>query len=834
MNRCVMRAALAFACALLFILQFRGIPRPITVVMDVRTEHCAQLHLQYDVPVNSSAPESVVRMIDSRERFRTLRIPINSSAVRNVRLLALAGCGRLWLRHVRLELLGGRVVSVPTTDIFPISPATTLTRRSDVVKINGGEADAGVAFLVSDFVYASRFADCLSWMIVLALCGTTTALAWLLRGSTLPGSAISMHADGVIGHAFIALTVSMYMIASIANVSGSATPFWHYYADRSAPDAGVLLGTPKEIRSDEWMVHTPWMMSQAARYPPFSTENPGVGDGAMTLLNNLPARHWSMFFRPQMWVFFVADFSHAFAFYWNFKWFSLLVGAFLFLRVVCNGQSLVAIFGALLLYFSPFIQWWFSTPTCMPEMLGALFLGLWSVTVIQRSESKGAIVAAGILLVLTTEQFVFCSYPRFQVPLVWLAIFVLASGIARGRPELRRWRIFALWSAVAVIVALLVCWFREVAPLISQMASLAYPGKIVCRGGDIPWRNFLAPFLEFSMTQEHFRKGAMNVCDASGFLFFAPLLAAIAVHDVFFRRYDAVFLAMMLYILLIIAFMHFGVPPWVAYWTGFSRVYAILANLGLGVASIVALCRYLSRDDAVLPVMRGEVLLLPALAALVIGLFYATNVMIGRFTEIVTVVAAGFFFALVFVCLWKRRVITCAILLLVPLIYANGLVNPIVHGLSGLTGGEVFRWFEEIHHTRPAGKWLVLGGSSRSNTLAHLIKATGADVLGGTRCNPDAAMVRVLDPNGSHADVYNRHAAISFAPGTGSEPSFQFTFINTYRVLLPLDAAIFDRLGVRYVVEVDLPQTQGRIDGFDVIGEREGLRLLERSRSAAQ
>ena len=55
-----------------------------------------------------------------------------------------------------------------------------------------------------------------------------------------------------------------------------------------------------------------------------------------------------------------------------------------------------------------------------------------------------------------------------------------------------------------------------------------------------------------------------------------------------------------------------------------------------------------------------------------------------------------------------------------------------------------------------------------------------------------------------------------------------------FRVLLPLDAAIFDRLGVRYVVEVDFPQTQGRIDGFDVIGEREGLRLLERSRSAAQ
>src|SRR6266550_7240128 len=114
MDRYVIRAALALACALLFVLQFRGIPRPITVVMDVRTERCARLRLQYDVPANAGAPESVVRMIDSRDRFRRLRMPINATAMRNVRLIQSAGCGQLWLRHVRFELLGGRVVSVPT------------------------------------------------------------------------------------------------------------------------------------------------------------------------------------------------------------------------------------------------------------------------------------------------------------------------------------------------------------------------------------------------------------------------------------------------------------------------------------------------------------------------------------------------------------------------------------------------------------------------------------------------------------------------------------------------------------------------------------------------
>ena len=154
------------------------------------------------------------------------------------------------------------------------------------------------------------------------------------------------------------------------------------------------------------------------------------------------------------------------------------------------------------------------------------------------------------------------------------------------------------------------------------------------------------------------------------FCFFAPLLAAIAVRDAFLQRRD-------MHLILrddsvnssdhsvsCILACH---RELVVAGRAFLACCTILANLGLGVASIVALCRYLSLDDTLQPTTHGEVLLFPALAVLAIALFYATNEMIGRFTDIATVVAAGLFFGLVFVCLWKRRVITCAILLLVPL-----------------------------------------------------------------------------------------------------------------------------------------------------------------------
>ena len=158
-TRCVATSTLALACAVLFILQFRGIPRPITLTIDVRTERCARLQFFYDVPSDAGAPEAVMRMMDSRDRFRKLRIPINAAAIRNVRLIQSGGCGTVWLRHIRIKLLGGQVIAIPARDLRPINPAMALVREGDAVRINGGNTDAGVAFLMSDLLHVSRFAE---------------------------------------------------------------------------------------------------------------------------------------------------------------------------------------------------------------------------------------------------------------------------------------------------------------------------------------------------------------------------------------------------------------------------------------------------------------------------------------------------------------------------------------------------------------------------------------------------------------------------------------------------------------------------------------------------
>ena len=814
----------ALSCALLFILQMHSWPHPFALTLEMETERATRFYLLYDVPPDAAAPETVMQTIDSRGRFKTIRFPIRSEVVQNIRLMEEPGGGFARLRLMRIEIPGRRDRPILPTQLAPINRSAAVVAQNDVALV--GPSAGGVGVQIDYPLRTSRFARRTRWGIVAGLGLMSATLLLLLRRNGAPE--ISPKVARKIGTIFIALVTALFLFASGMKINGSTISLWRYYADRAAPDVGVLFGMPKDIRSDEWMVQTPWIMSQAARAPRFPANNPVVGENDMALLNNLPVRHWSALFRPQMWGFFIVPFEYAFAFYWNFKWFGMLLGGFLFLRTICLGRSVPAVFGTLLLYFSPFIQWWFSTPTSLPEMLGMFFFGLWAVTIIQRTSSRVAMGAASVLLVIAVADFIFCSYPRFQVPLLWLVVFLIAGYFAPSRSECRKLRKSALFLALGSSALLLICWFREVAPLISAMAQLAYPGHILGNGGGFPWRNFAAPFLDFAATQEHFRKAEMNVCNASGFLFLAPAVLLMAVLQVRTGPQDRLTWALILYSVFLIVFMHFGLPVWLAKWTGFSRVYAIFANLGVAVASLIALCRILSLEPEAK--QGGGILLYTALASLLVGVFYATNEMIGRFVNIGAVVSAGVFFSLVFLSLYRRHILLAVVLLLPPLIDATALINPVVRGLSGISGSNLFRACSEVERHRPEGSWIALGHSTRSTMMAHLLKATGATVVGGTRCTPDAAMRAALDPAGKNFAITNRFAWISFEPGETAEPSFVLTFISSYRVLLPLDPAVFDRLHVSKILEVDLLEAENSVPGFISEGEYDGCRILVRQK----
>ena len=633
----------------------------------------------------------------------------------------------------------------------------------------------------------------------------------------------------------VALAV-IYLAASLAKLNGSSTALWRELVDRHPPNVGLIAGRAKEIRSDEWFVHTPWIWSQAEQTPAFPNQNTNVGDGVAPLLTNLPARHWTMLFRPQMWGFFFLDRERAFAFNWNFKWLGLLLSGFLFLRVVARADNLLALSGALILLFSSYIQWFFSSPTCMPEIISMVFFALWAVPVISKATSRWAVAGAGVVLLAAVEQFAFCCYPRFQIPLAYLAValFIGTAASLENRNSIMggRWdwfRATCLFAVLAAAVALLWQWTREVGPTITEIKGLVYPGQTTSTGGGYHFLRFLAPFLEFSMTQEHYPAPLGNACEASGFLFLAPVLVLAVAHDLWRRAADPILTALVVFVVLTLCYMTLGIPEWLARATGWSRAEPTRAIIAVGVASVIGVVRYLAvpRDESA-PNTIWHLIGAFAFAPIFFVCFYIANLQLKKFATLSEIMAASIFFAAVFALLWQRNRIASCVLLVIPLLSTNALVNPIGRGLPGLTQSPMLKWLSGVHKNDPDARWIVLGDSDNRNCcMAQFVRATGADVLGGTRCTPDREMLRVLDRDNRYANVYNRYARICVVVSQETRPAFKLGGADNYQLRLPFHREWFERLGVGYVLIVDRSDLVS-LPGFERIGEREGCALFRR------
>lgn len=689
-------------------------------------------------------------------------------------------------------------------------------------------------FFVANFAWQPKhFAVAIALNVLLAI---SCAVLLLTHSKTDDVDlARSRHGDAV-GNAIVASLIVLYLASSFLKLNGSSTALWSSLADGEPPVAGVIAGTPKDIRSDEWLLHTPWIWSQANQQPAFPIVNRNVGNGVMPLITNLPVRHWTMIFRPQMWGFFVFDTERAFAFNWNFKWFGLLLGGFLFLRIIARENNFLALSGALLLLFASYIQWFFSNPTNLPEIISMLFFGLWAFDLLLRSSSRWVMLGAAVVLLVAVEQFVFCCYPRYQVALAYLAAALLAGGfmLRLKRPERPplvgdRFRLSCMLATLFLAAGLLYQWSREIAPTFTEIRGLAYPGQVFSTGGGYPWVGFLAPFLEFSMTPEHHPPLLGNVCEASGFLFIAPLLAAGLIWDAWRQRADPILFMLVLFLGGTILFMVAGIPKWLAQVSGWSYVVSYRAILPLGVASIVGLVRQLALGPIPVPkraVIRDIAMI--AAAALFFLFLEVANRRLNDFATLPQLATAAIFFSTAGVFVWHRRVLPSCLLLLVPCIYSTGLINPISLGTPGLTQGAVFRWLSDVHEADPRARWMVVGPSSNRNCcLAQLVKATGADVLGGTRYGPDRGMVGVLDPHGHSANAHDRWARICFIASTEAEPVFMLLGEDYCEVRVPLRNELFQSLAVKYLVLVDQTEISPPSE-FEQIGAQKGLVLLRR------
>ncbi len=552
-----------------------------------------------------------------------------------------------------------------------------------------------------------------------------------------------------------------FLVAVALQLNGSSLPRWNRVVPQAGQEKdGLLLGQSRAIRSDEWLTITPWIMSQGQLG--FPLRNGNVGAHSDPLLQSLPVEHFSTLARPQNWGYFLLDIGHGFSFYWNFKVFALFGSFFLLLMLLTRSRFWLSLAGSAWLFLSSFIQWWFSTT--LPEMLAAFFLAFVALCYLLLSHRRWVRLTAWLVLVVSTLDFILFFYPAYQVPLVYLFVFLLAGFLVSGgryREIGGRLgeRALLLGAAAVVILAALFFFYRDAHDTIVAITSTAYPGDRISTGGGFGVMRLFGGLTGYPRADENsFPAMWVNASEASNFILLFPVVVLAALYNAARRIKNSPLVALLsLYVVLICVWILVPFPSLLARLTLMSYVPSTRALLAAGIGSIILTMVFLAETGR-----RRLGTVFPVLVAIVVFLTLLVYAAVLRRD-------VNGFFQLRYLILMVAGVTVAAWLLLrgrallfslliIAAVLPNLFVNPLSRGLGPIVDKDAFKAAVAANDAAPGARWLAYG----DNTLAQFLKAGGLNVADGVSYTPDLDFFRALDPQGKNEEVYNRYANIAF------------------------------------------------------------------------
>lgn len=585
----------------------------------------------------------------------------------------------------------------------------------------------------------------------------------------------------------------------------SSVDEWGKYVSSNAR-SGVVLGASREIRSDEWMVSTPFYASQAANG--FAVQNPSLGANGSALVTAVPVKGAYGYSQPRFWGFYLMEFDLGFSWLYAWRIFGLLLAGFVLLSILTRGDFWLSLTGSIWISISPFMQWWFGTN--LPDMVIGLFGGVASLYLLIRASSLRNIIISSIVLYFSGISFVTALYPAFLIPIFYLGIFIVFGLFIRDVFDfsyIERWRSKVLFLILSLGGTLLIfwVWHTRAGEVISLVQNSIYPGHRVILGGKMSFSFLFSGIFGTFLRFDHFPLARGNVCEASNFLLLFPVAwVAMLARYKKMREIDPVAIAISLYILLILLWMFIGYPERVAKITMMSMSSEDRSLLGLGLASVlltiyVFTTQFYKNKLKFDKAKRWIILSILFLALISVSLWlryvypdYVTWMRMALIIPVLMLWIISFFLGR------KKWLIVLTMILILPGI----AVNPLSHGLYFLRNSELSSVLMEDKFFGET-KWLVIPDPA----YAQLFKANGAIVWNGVRFISDPKEMQILDPTGRYRDIWYRYAHFSVSPlPLGAVPEFELKQTDTVLLKVDLCSDAINSLGINRFAFLTKPE----------------------------
>jgi hypothetical protein len=592
-------------------------------------------------------------------------------------------------------------------------------------------------------------------------------------------------------------------------LSGSSASL---YAEHQ-PNNGRVVGRGRPNRVDEWWVRTPMLARQTTLGLPENNQV-GVGEHDMGVLLDLPTRGWQVITRPHTFPYHVFGIERAFAFEWWIVFLALpALGLYAF-AVVLGVRALTAALVGMIVVLSPVVQWWNVTAT--GATIGYSLLSSAALIVAVRARSLHARIGLALLAGWLAACLILVLYPPWVVPMLLIAGVGALAAIAVSYPrssELRRgwWRHLVVIVVVAAGVAgVIVLGFWAVHRAGVQAASNSlYPGQRRSPAGEGDLGILLgAPFdlIESTRSAAVVAVKGLNQSEAS-----AGLFTIFAVATAFFVgaktvpwrpwRSRIVLLALLGLALLFVGWHVLPIPDIVGRITFLDRVRPGRILLPIAVASALLLGLFVDSQGRSRKKLRPLPLAAGTLAFAVPTLWAGFGLRIdGELAarwQVLLLTAVGTLG--VGLALRGARV---GLLILVGLFAVSAAtVNPLQQGLDVLLDSPAARLGRELRARPGAGAVLNFWGGDL--TVRGGLTASGVDLVSGVNLYPNESAWRVLDPDDSLRQGWDRWNNAIWSPGPpGSEPQIDGHEDTVAVTIDPCDPRLA-KLGVGTIVSIE-------------------------------
>jgi ABC-type multidrug transport system fused ATPase/permease subunit len=772
------------------------------LIVEMRASENSHAKVFFDTGEGFTESDSVTRLIRADSVAHRLSFPLPAKPVHSIRFDPLEFSGVVQIRGLFIRKTASNVelARLDSARVEPLNEIASLTPGGDALEVKTAEPAGDPQLLIpleqplriehsaADLI-SPRNRGATAFFTTLALGAAAVALwwpkmkrpvvavnsafdKWSLRSAN--SSALRFDRTALWFYtlclvAFVLLSLGKFHGSSISIASAS-------YRNWTDVEHTPLLGTPKRVRSDEWSFHTPTILNQLYRRDALAVNDTLLGPGKAALVGNVPCWHFTQLFRPQFWGFFILPAELAFSIYWQCKGLILLTGVFSLLLVVTR-SSAVAALCALWFFFSAFTQWAYSWASLLPEMIG---LFCWTIALtcyLTTGRDRLLLSVAAIACAGCAINFALCAYPPHQLPLVAFGFAFLVGWLwsqrnSVWRRDARGSRLLALAGCWIVLVpSAMALFYFDARETLAAAAATVYPGQRSMSGGGIPLAQLISHFLDFWKSEENFPAAQVNICEASGYLWLAPVTLLLARPPKEHRHSTALLVSFWVVFLLLLSWMLFPIPASAARWIFFDRVPPFRSFHALGLINVAIVGLFISeriRAGQSGRMAKRDWLGGTAAVLLLLFLLWRMNNQLSHFFSIWSLIIGAIYVFILIIFLAQARTKAFAALLLIPLAIANGLINPVDRNLEVVTASSLFKATHGPHNNWRDGKWLIY--SPWADTPG-LLAATGIDVVDCLKIVPDRKSMAVFDPDNRYSEAINRSSYFFAIPIGANQPS---------------------------------------------------------------